>query len=43
MWFDNSSGNSDFCVYDVLTGGKFLITENVTGDSTCMTGSQQAI
>lgn len=43
VWLDNSSGNPNLCVYDVLTGGKFLITENVTGDNTYMTGSKPAI
>lgn len=43
LWFDNSSGNSDLCVYDVLTGEKFLITENVTGNSAYMSGSKPAI
>lgn len=43
VWLDNSSGNPDLCVYDVLTGEKFLITENVTGDSVYMSGSKPAI
>jgi beta propeller repeat protein len=38
VWLDNSSGNPNLCVYDILTGGKFLITENVTGDSAHMSG-----
>jgi len=43
VWLDNSSENPNLCVYDILTEDKFLITENVTGDSTYKSGSQPAI
>ena len=43
VWLDNSSGNPDLCVYNISTGGKFLITGNVTGDSNYRTGSKPAI
>lgn len=43
VWLDNSSGEPGLCVYDISTNGKFLITENVTGDSLHRTGSQPVI
>ncbi|WP_440944868.1 PKD domain-containing protein [Methanosarcina sp. T3] len=43
VWLDNSTENPNLCIYNISTGEKFLITENVTGDSNYRTGSKPAI
>jgi len=43
VWLDNSSGEPNLCVYNISTGGKFLVTENVAGDNAYIRGSRPAI